>query len=260
MSVAGLIRAYSRQYGIDPGAALSVARVEGGLGRGAVGDQGTSFGPFQLHVGGALPAGRGAAWANSPAGIEYAIRRMSQAGARGLTGRAAVASIVRNFERPADIPGEIQRALGLYGSGGGTVPTGRRSPPGGNAARPGGDSRAQAVAMLQNFAATGNVGGTPGQQNPFAALMNLAQTQGKPGGQAAAPNVPGSPRIAKALNFAQSAIGTPYVWGGESPKGYDCSGLVQAAFARAGINLPRTTYGQIKADGRWAGASFGPAT
>lgn len=128
--VASLITALARKYGVDPRAALAVASVEGGLRYGAVGDQGTSFGPFQLHVGGALPAGRDAGWANSPAGLKYAISRMASSGARGLSGRAAVESIVRNFERPADPSGEIQRALAHYGSGldGGSVPVSSAGP------------------------------------------------------------------------------------------------------------------------------------
>lgn len=126
-SVPALIRQYSRRYGVDPRAALAVARTEGGLRTGAVGDQGTSYGPFQLHVGGALPRGKGAAWANSAAGIEYAIRQMAAAGARGLTGRAAIEAIVRKFERPADPDSQVAKALGFYGSaglGGSESPTG----------------------------------------------------------------------------------------------------------------------------------------
>lgn len=40
--------------------------------------------------------------------------------------------------------------------------------------------------------------------------------------------------------------GVAYVWGGTSRNGTDCSGLVQIAYADAGISLPRTTYEQIK--------------
>lgn len=119
-SVAQLIRSYARRYGVDPRAALAVARTEGGLRFGAVGDQGTSYGPFQLHVGGALPRGKDAAWANSPEGIAYALQRMAASGARGKTGRAAIEAIVRNFERPADPGSEVTRALSYYGGGSAT--------------------------------------------------------------------------------------------------------------------------------------------
>lgn len=49
------------------------------------------------------------------------------------------------------------------------------------------------------------------------------------------------------LDFARAQIGKPYVWGGTGPDGYDCSGLTQAAWAQAGVSLPRTTYDQVNA-------------
>ncbi|MBQ1082586.1 C40 family peptidase [Nocardiopsis sp. B62] len=52
------------------------------------------------------------------------------------------------------------------------------------------------------------------------------------------------------LNFAYQQVGKPYVWGGTGPNGYDCSGLTQAAWGQAGVNLPRTTYDQINAGQR----------
>ena len=49
----------------------------------------------------------------------------------------------------------------------------------------------------------------------------------------------------KAVQYAKSQIGVPYVWGGETASvGFDCSGLVQWAWAQAGITIPRTTESQ----------------
>lgn len=49
-----------------------------------------------------------------------------------------------------------------------------------------------------------------------------------------------------AINWAQTKLGMPYVWGGESDAegGFDCSGLMQAAYAQAGIRLPRVAQDQ----------------
>lgn len=47
-----------------------------------------------------------------------------------------------------------------------------------------------------------------------------------------------------AIDFAYSKIGTPYLWGGTGPNGYDCSGLTQASWGAAGVSISRTTYTQ----------------
>ncbi|MEU6156880.1 NlpC/P60 family protein [Streptomyces sp. NPDC047130] len=51
----------------------------------------------------------------------------------------------------------------------------------------------------------------------------------------------------KAVAFAEARIGLPYVWGATGPDSYDCSGLTQAAWKAAGVDLPRTTYDQVNA-------------
>ena len=58
----------------------------------------------------------------------------------------------------------------------------------------------------------------------------------------------GSPSsLDAAIAFAEAQLGKPYVWGGNGPDGYDCSGLVQQAFLRAGLHLPRVSVDQFRA-------------
>ncbi len=52
-------------------------------------------------------------------------------------------------------------------------------------------------------------------------------------------------RAAVAVRAALSRLGRPYVWGATGPDQFDCSGLVQWAYAKAGVRLDRTTYQQI---------------
>ncbi|MER7751036.1 C40 family peptidase [Kitasatospora sp. NPDC097643] len=50
-----------------------------------------------------------------------------------------------------------------------------------------------------------------------------------------------------AVDFALAQLGKPYVWGGDGPSGFDCSGLVQQAYERSGISLPRVADDQYAA-------------
>ena len=58
---------------------------------------------------------------------------------------------------------------------------------------------------------------------------------------------PSTTEAAKVIAFAYAQLGKPYIWGGTGPSGFDCSGLAQAAWAYAGVAIPRTSEEQ------WAG-------
>ena len=46
------------------------------------------------------------------------------------------------------------------------------------------------------------------------------------------------------VNIARTLLGIPYVYGGEDPSGFDCSGFTQYVFGKAGISIPRTASAQ----------------
>lgn len=61
------------------------------------------------------------------------------------------------------------------------------------------------------------------------------------------------------IEFGRSALGTPYVWGGTNlSSGVDCSGLIQAIFSKAGIEMPRISYAQANSGKRVGIAGLRP--
>lgn len=58
---------------------------------------------------------------------------------------------------------------------------------------------------------------------------------------AAAPAVTTGQQI---VDAARSQIGTPYVWGGTQPGGFDCSGLTSWSYSQVGKSIPRTSQAQ----------------
>jgi cell wall-associated NlpC family hydrolase len=57
------------------------------------------------------------------------------------------------------------------------------------------------------------------------------------GSTVAPPNVHGG-----VVGIAMQYLGVPYVWGGSSPRGFDCSGFVSYVFAQIGVSLPHSSY------------------
>jgi cell wall-associated NlpC family hydrolase len=85
-----------------------------------------------------------------------------------------------------------------------------------------------------------------GSATPDAATGPAASPSPRPTGSAT-PALSGSqptPSAASVVNEAQQFLGVPYLWGGTSPSGFDCSGLVQYVYGKLGVSLPRTSQEQ----------------
>jgi len=90
---------------------------------------------------------------------------------------------------------------------------------------------------------------------PGAAVEPLVTEVTRPGtpavgtlpGAAASGGAVTAAQLTAALRAAESRRGLPYVWGASGPASFDCSGLVQWSFARAGISMPRVAADQARA-------------
>ncbi len=83
-------------------------------------------------------------------------------------------------------------------------------------------------------------------QNAAVQQQSAATSQvASPGGGGGVPvSLPSGAGNSAAVAVAERYIGVPYVWGGESPSGFDCSGLVAYAYAQIGRSLPHYTVAQ----------------
>jgi cell wall-associated NlpC family hydrolase len=112
---------------------------------------------------------------------------------------------------------------------------------------------ATCVPLVVLAAAGGSGGlGLPAATGGLGALApaDVPGASGVPGTGPAGASVPASGEsaaAARALSWALAQLGTPYRWGGEGDGGFDCSGLVQAAFDAAGVRLPRVAQDQFDA-------------
>ncbi|WP_033517949.1 C40 family peptidase [Bifidobacterium cuniculi] len=113
------------------------------------------------------------------------------------------------------------------------------------------DAEAQAKAEAEARAAAEAAAAEAAQREQEAAASRSEERESldtaqedTPAAQAATPTVPTSKNGASIASYAQQFVGAPYVSGGTTPAGWDCSGFVQYVFAQFGISLPRTSGAQ----------------
>ncbi len=117
------------------------------------------------------------------------------------------------------------------------------------------EARARAIAAQQAAAQQAAAQQQGGTQRVAQGGQSAVRSSGRGGSSVvAAPSGAAAPApytgSNAAIAFAMSKLGTPYLWGGTGNGGYDCSGLVQAAFASAGKSLPRVGGAQYNATQR----------
>lgn len=145
----------------------------------------------------------------------------------------------------APVPGAT--TPGALGSAPMPTPTTSIEPMGQGLSAPGFDSLA-APTMDVLAAPTFDTFGSTGQAQAANALtttqtgLGMTVTGGSGRGS--------DPMRDKIISMGMQYIGTPYVWGGTSPGGFDCSGLVQYIYGKNGLNLPRLSADQARAGRR----------
>jgi peptidoglycan DL-endopeptidase CwlO len=80
---------------------------------------------------------------------------------------------------------------------------------------------------------------TPGL--PYGAPAVSVEAKQRLDGRTPRSTLRGAGVAARAATLALRMVGTPYRWGGESPGGFDCSGLVRWAYGQVGLDVPHNT-------------------
>lgn len=248
------VKRAAQATGADPAALLATSLTESGARTGAVGDQGTSYGPFQFHRGGALGS-HSPAWANSYAAALNRAQEFQRLGVHGGKGAAAV-------QRPADPSGYALKVQGNLGEarrllGGNVAPAPRAVPA---IPQPNAPDTVDNTLIQSILSANAQLAGIPEIRMPVATPIAPRATPAPVKVDKAAQGTGAVPTAgASIVEVARKYLGTKYVWGGANPKtGFDCSGLLQWAAAQSGIKIPRVTYDQIKAGRPVAPAQLQP--
>lgn len=146
--------------------------------------------------------------------------------------------------RAAELASRIQQA---QRGGIGTSATKSMIPSEASAALAGGSNTGYSKSFIDQLGEIGKMGSAAtARQQAINAFRNRGSGSSGGGGGGAFPDLGGIKGArAKAIAMARSRLGDPYVWGGSRPGAFDCSGLVQWAYGKAGIRLPRVSQAQM---------------
>ena len=104
------------------------------------------------------------------------------------------------------------------------------------------EKAAQAAAQLAAAQVQPLAAAQPGQQNQQTQQQTAVNTP--PASTPAPVPVTNSATANSVIANAKQYLGVPYVWGGSTPSGFDCSGFVSYVYRSVGISLPRTSRAQ----------------
>lgn len=267
----------ARAAGVPPDLAVAIALEESGGDPRATGDAGSSYGLFQLHKGGAL-GNLTPEQAYDPAtNAGVVLRAWGKLGQIPSDPRAALMQYYSQVGRGSSNEIPTQRALAklaqarqLVGQGGGGgvgAPAGGRTlaqetvqNPVGGGLSPG--ALQGLIGYAMQLTQRAQQGQAPDPSEAMRLIGPLLQAMHRPtvevaSGQvpAADPGVTGKQSVA--THAALQQLGVPYSWGGGTTagpslgiqqgariRGFDCSSLVQYAWSKAGVMLPRTSEQQ----------------
>jgi cell wall-associated NlpC family hydrolase len=243
------IRKAAQATGADPAALLAMSLTETGARTGpdVKGDNGTSFDWAQFHRGGAL-GNHSPAWAGSFDSYLNRAREFKRLGVHGGKGAAAV-------QRPADPAGyavkvdrNLAQARSLLGNPAPALPVARSVLP-----QPTAPDTVDNTLIQSILSQNAELAGIPEIQMP---TVQPIAPRAKPAPVKVSRAAKGTGLIdgkgTAIVEVARKYLGVPYVWGGTTRKGLDCSGLLQLAASQVGVKIPRTTYQQIKVGQRIA--------